>query len=145
VKLAVALLAAGLLTLTGCGGGESVAEPEPAAAPVTAPEPETFNVSGSLTLSDGAMHSRLEPCSGSGGYDDIGQGTQITIRDGDGTKVALGALASGHPGGSTVGCIYRYAVLDVPAGGGIYSVEVGSRGEINFTEAEAGNVSLTLG
>ncbi len=138
-----------LLALAGCGGGASEGETASDAgsspvSSVTESISTTFTVSGTFALTDRDGFFRYQgSCSGDGGYDDIDEGTQVVIRDGNETKVAIGALGAGFPSRGT--CVFDFSVPDVPKGGGIYSVEVGHRGEVSFKETEANTLALTLG
>jgi hypothetical protein len=103
----------------------------------------TFAVNGSLELSDTSGDNGDGTCTGSGGYDDISPGAQVTIKDSAGKVVAVGSLGDGVSSGGA--CTFNFTVSDVPGGSKIYAVEVSHRGDINFTRSEAEDVSLTLG
>jgi len=70
---------------------------------------------------------------------------QVVIRDNGGTDLALGSLEDGYTENEGWVCVFEFTDLDVPAGGGIYSVEVSHRGEISFMEEGPGDVAMTLG
>jgi hypothetical protein len=108
-----------------------------------------FVVKGELSLIDfdGGVDRYQGQCLGSDGYEDLVPGAQVTIRDSKGETLAVGALDAGWPDGPGT-CVFPFVVNDVPAGEEIYSVEVSHRGEISFTQDEAGQgrgLSLTLG
>lgn len=111
--------------------------------------PDTFDVHGTFTLSDG-VDVVDGSCQGSGGYDDIRDGVEATVRDADGKVLALGDISNGEGVDGTdtftaSTCTFDIDVPDVPSGQGPYSIEVSHRGEIHFEEDEAAFLSLTLG
>jgi len=140
-----------VFTLAGCGssdgdGGGSAA-PEPDGA---------FTVAGSLTLKDpgGVFYvsdgSAGDSCTGKGGYDDMRRGATVVVRNSRGEKLALGALDVGFLTEDSseylpAPCVFGFQIAGVPVDGDLYSVEVASRGEINFTRDGADSLSLTLG
>ena len=85
-------------------------------------------------------------CSGIGGYSDIGPGTQVTVRDGDGKILATSPLGVGSQDG--MACSFTFALRDVPEVA-FYSFEVGRRGALNFSleemKADEWSVGLSLG
>lgn len=127
----------------GCGGGGGGGGPK------------AFDVTGALGLRgdlDSVAYINLvegDFCMGTGGYDDIAEGTQVTIRDDSGKKVALGKLKAGKlgndPTNDDLRCGFLFEISGVPGGSKIYSVEVSHRGEIDFTKANADSLVLTLG
>jgi len=125
-------------------GSDASTAPTPTASDTASTGPATFNISGQLDLQgrDNWLKAAGN-CFGIDGYDDIDSGAQVVIRDGDGTKVAIGALEDGYVQDGD--CIFLFFVTDVPEGGGVYSVEVSHRGEVAFSEDEAGVLHLTLG
>lgn len=135
-----------LLSLVACGGGE-----DPAAEPSEPAEPETFTASGVFVLTDASSvdydYETETDCYGIDGYDDIAEGTQVTVRDAEGSRVGSGELGEGRLDtfSDTAACTFRFMVYDIPVSEGIYTVEVASRGEINFRQAEAGGLELSLG
>jgi hypothetical protein len=106
---------------------------------------QTFSLSGTLTLySDDSPSVGQVECRGTGGYQDIGQGTSVSISDEAGVLLAKGNLDRGsqYPGF----CIFAFRVADVPEGKSFYRVEVAQRGETSYTESEArARISLQLG
>ncbi|ATE58379.1 hypothetical protein CNX65_25245 [Actinosynnema pretiosum] len=97
-------------------------------------------------LGGGSDFAAVGDCEGTRGYDDISEGTQVSVYDASGTIVAISELTNSNylPGGL---CRFTFAVPDVPDGERIYQVEVSHRGKISYTEADAraGEVNLTLG
>lgn len=128
----------GLALLPGCGTSTS----------------QTFTVRGELDLVGESSSAWLNDaqtggaCYSASGYEDVAQGVAVTIRNGQGDKVALGRLS----GGTTADvsktprvCVFRFKIAGVPLGSEVYSVEVSHRGEIDFKRADAGSLALTLG
>jgi hypothetical protein len=82
----------------------------------------------------------------------IVNGTQVTVSDSDGKKVALGELsdralaqdADGWPFEDTFVCQFTVRVSNVPVSGDIYSLSVGTRSSINFTKSEAASLAISL-
>lgn len=112
------------------------------------PADETFTASGEITLTDSGVEDAGGECWGTGGYDDMSGGTQVVIRDADGTTVAAGALEPGsHPDSAyaDVICVFPFTIENVPSGSPLYSVEVSHRGEVTFKEDEADELSFSLG
>jgi hypothetical protein len=106
----------------------------------------SFTTDGTITLTEvGAGRSSGGSCSGTGGYSDIGLGTQVNISDASGTLVAHGVLGLGETSG--VGCEFPFTVDDVTPGSKFYTVEVAHRGGLTQTEAELreGGLAFTLG
>jgi len=70
-----------------------------------------------------------------GGYSDLREGASVTVYGKTGERLGLGELKD--PYGEANGfCIFSYDVPDIPAGEGIYSVEVTHRGELSGSESE---------
>lgn len=154
----VALLAP--VWLVGCGDDRGTAD----AAKSAPDEPEVFEVSGQVEVPNdmlSMMKSSMDgdrkamqvgsPCRGAQGYEDVAQGVQVTVRDANGTTLALGELSEGDlsygvgeaPMDAT--CRLAFAIPDVPAGEKFYSIEVSDRGDVAYPEDElAEPVFLTL-
>lgn len=108
-------------------------------------DPPTFTLEGSFTLTDGARREGEDNCRGTGGYNDIAEGTSVTVYDGAGKIAATGELGmSVYASGL---CLFVVAVEDVPKGEKFYQVEVSHRGKVQLTakQAEAGKLAATLG
>ncbi|OOQ54363.1 hypothetical protein AFM16_06750 [Streptomyces antibioticus] len=109
------------------------------------PEPTTFTLTGSFELTEGAVSDGSTGCKGTGGYDDIAEGSSVTVYDAAGTVIATGYL-----GDSTLAsgsCTFDVAVENVPKGKDFYKVEVSHRGTVQLSgaDAEAGRFGATLG
>jgi hypothetical protein len=139
-------LAAGLLGLA--AGAALVGGAWAITANIGPGNPDTFTLEGSFSLTDGSsvVSDGDAGCRGSGGYDDIQEGTSVTVYDASGSVVATGALGDSK-GGPYSPCIFKVAVNDVPKGEKYYKVEVSHRGTVQMTaeEAEAGELAATLG
>lgn len=83
------------------------------------------------------MDNGYEWCLGAGTYEDLYYGTQVTIRDASGQKVALGELDEGALSDDSNICVFEFAVPGVPESAGVYSVAVSEdRGRHDFTLAQ---------
>ena len=87
-----------------------------------------------------------DDCYGIGGYDDLRGGASVVVTDATGTTVGVGSL---RPGVLNLSKDPYYCGLafeiEVPAGKGFYGIEVTHRGRVQFSEAEAGAVRLSIG
>jgi len=112
--------------------------------------PQTFEVRGTIAVDDaladdGFSADGYRHCTGNRGYDDIRTGAQVTVYDAAGKAVALGELGESRLKDGA--CQLGFLVREVPAGAGIYEVEVAHRGKLRYEEERlvSGEVSLTLG
>ncbi|MBL3664503.1 hypothetical protein JL475_00385 [Streptomyces sp. M2CJ-2] len=108
-------------------------------------KPATFTLEGSFALLEGGSDTG-SGCEGSGGYDDISEGTSVTVYGASGDVIATGRLGDSE----TIGygtCTFDVAVPDVPKGEKFYKVEVSHRGTVQMSaeEAENGEFAGTLG
>jgi hypothetical protein len=110
----------------------------------------TFIVHGAIDLKRYALKGvEGEPCEGSGGFNDIVAGAQVTVTDAAGNVVALGRLRQGayyddFPDiNGVTGCRFEFTVEDVPEGS-LFGIEVARRGVVQFSRADAGDVGLLL-
>lgn len=116
-----------------------------------APEtPQTVTFGGTFTLEDDdGITVDGSRCFGDEGYDDISTGTQVTVYDRSGKVLAIGDLGPGlvKDGYWADTCVFSILVEKVPAGRGLYQIEVSHRGKIAFSEAKglAGDITLSLG
>lgn len=110
-------------------------------------KPGTFELRGTMTLTKSATAytEGRGACVGYRGYDDLGEGAQVTVYNASGEAIALGKLADSVYSGSL--CIFQFTVQDVPGGEDIYQVEVSHRGKVSFPsdKARSGEVALSIG
>ena len=129
-------------------GQETASSPQSASSTETRAaetEPSTFTLTGTFELTEDAVSDGLGGCEGSGGYDDITEGTAVTVYDAAGTVVATGQLGDSKMSSGT--CTFEVAVEDVPRGEDFYKVEISHRGTVQLSgdEAEAGQFGASLG
>lgn len=138
MKRVLSILA--VIPLLAACSGAPVSTPTP-----TAQEPTAVVARGVIDV-DATLFKADEgaSCTTSGGYKDIGIGTQVKILDADGKVLAFGELGGGKVT-KLKRCAFPFTVFDVPKGHGIYGVEVAKRGVIQVKEADLGAVSLKLG
>lgn len=132
--LLVAVTATATAWLT--GGDGAVPASSPSAYVAT-----TFSITGEMTLPRGdfTWSQGLDTCSGRGGYDDMTRGTTVVVTDETGKTIALGELQTGvadrDPDATdfAIRCRLKFDVTGIPEGHQFYSVEVGHRGEVQYT------------
>ena len=139
--------ATGVMFAVGAGAaGDQAATASPSAS-VSPTKPGVFTVSGTFTVeaATAAVTSSDDGgCWTDGGYDDIESGTQVVVRDRNGTTVAIGELGTAERDGFN--CAFPFAVSDVPAAKGMYRIEVSHRGELEYTEEQIrAHLELKLG
>jgi hypothetical protein len=83
--------------------------------------------SGFITRADG------QGCEGTSGYDDIDQGTQVTVTDGGGKTLGVGALGIGRSESEI--CTFEFSIPNV-ADADFYKIEVSHRGELSYSKQE---------
>lgn len=135
--------------LAGVGVAAAIVLIGVAAHAMAAPKP--INITGTFTLTDtpvfgldSSIDTTSDGCEGTGGYNDLHQGTPVTVTDQTGAIVALGSLTSGVPSGDS--CMFVFGVSNVPAGKGFYGVAVSHRGSVQYTEQQLRDgVSLSVG
>ncbi|MFJ3673179.1 hypothetical protein ACIPSE_42640 [Streptomyces sp. NPDC090106] len=110
-------------------------------------EPDTFTMKGDFALTEKASSDGDGGCEGSydSGYDDISEGTSVTVYGAAGEVVATGRLGESELIGTS--CVFDIAVVDVPKGEKFYKVEVSHRGTLQLSaeEAENGELAASLG
>ncbi|WP_222840696.1 hypothetical protein [Actinosynnema mirum] len=145
--VAAALLFGGSGSGSRSGAGTGSDDATAGGAGPAEPKSGPFTLRGTMTLmGGGSSYAAVGDCEGTRGYDDISEGTQVSVYDASGTIVAISELTNSNylSGGM---CRFNFAVPDVPDGERIYQVEVSHRGKISYTEkdARAGAINLTLG
>jgi hypothetical protein len=109
------------------------------------------DITGSFELIDtntsfSSISTSGSTCKGTGGYGDIGPGTNATLKDGDGKILATGSLGQGA--GNATHCSFAFALPAVPEAP-FYQIEVGHRGGLTYSLADmqgfGWTLSLTLG
>lgn len=115
-----ALVGAGVVVLAAAGVSVALA--------AAALAPHTFTAKGAVLITDSSCDDM------SVGYDDISSGAPVAVKDPSGKTVALGELGKGKDVGDA-GCGFFFSVKDVPAGLGIYGIEVTHRGVVQYKEA----------
>ncbi|MEU0174078.1 hypothetical protein ABZ178_12080 [Streptomyces massasporeus] len=102
---------------------------------------------GTFALTEDVSSDGDGGCAGryDSGYDDIREGTNVTVYGADGGVVATGALGKSKDVGYS--CVFEIAVDDVPKGEKFYKVEVSHRGTLQLSakEAENGELAASLG
>jgi len=142
-KRRVGPLAAGLI---GLAAGAAIVGGAWAATANSGPgKPATFTLEGTFELTDDAVDDGEGGCGGTGGYDDIREGTGVTVYGASGDVIATGALQD--PSYESYTCSFHVRVADVPKGEKFYKVEVSHRGTLQLTadEAESGQFAGSLG
>jgi hypothetical protein len=135
-------LAAGLIGLAAgaaiMGGIWAITANSGSSGPGTFTLDGTFELAESISQDDGS-------CLGTGGYDDIREGTSVTVYGASGDVIATGSLGKSDYELPT--CTYKVAVPDVPKGEKFYKVEVSHRGTLQLSakEAENGEFAGSLG
>ncbi|MBE9216805.1 PASTA domain-containing protein [Plectonema cf. radiosum LEGE 06105] len=105
---------------------------------LTITKPPVYELKGSVRLLDSEIQGTDDYCYGSGGYSDIKGGMSVTVRDGKGNILATGNTESGvRPPGeySNIQCTFSFNVNNIPKTE-FYSVEVGRRGQMNYSYEE---------
>lgn len=110
---------------------------------------QTATVEGTFELIDSSLYasgivSYGGRCTGTGGYSDIGPGTDVVVKDGSGKTLAHTTLS--HGSGSEVDCTFDFT-FDIDEGADDYLVTVADRGEVHesFTEMQNDGLQITLG
>jgi hypothetical protein len=149
-RRAVPVVVASLVVLALVGAAVYVLGRDPKAAPPpsVAASSASFTASGALVLKRGefSWNSAADPtCQGLNGYSDLRAGTQVTVTDASGKKLAIGVLAKGNAGDFSTeadgtqraaSCSLPFAVSGVPRGVGPYGIEISHRGVQNYNEAQ---------
>jgi hypothetical protein len=141
--------AAGLIVGAGGVGLAWGLTGEPGSAPTAAastPAVATFTLTGTMEVTGVRNWRRVSTqCEGAGGYDDIAEGTSVTVYSGNGTVVGTGRLTNGVVFDAR--CSFSVVVEKVPVGADFFQVEVSHRGKLTLSaaDAKAGKFAGTLG
>jgi hypothetical protein len=112
-----------------------------------------IEVAGSFTLIDTSgsyyfqsIEGGPSGCYGASGYSDIGPGTEVVVKNDEGTTLTTANLGTGK-GSPPVRCAFdfKFTVMDGESG---YTISVGRRGDLHYTAAQLklpDSVALTLG
>lgn len=107
---------------------------------------DKHDIRGNLFLPADGVVSSGDLCIGEGGFDDIGPGTQVRIKNQDGKIIATTELEFGSDTGA--GCVFPFVARGVPESR-YYTIEASHRGGLTFSkdEMKAANweVALSLG
>lgn len=110
---------------------------------------QSFTLSGTMTIQGGSVDTEGagagQPCKGINSDMGINAGTSVTVYDGSGNIVGEGTLGAGVES-VTGNCVFPVTVPGVTAGVSFYQVEVGDRGKVTLTaaEARAGALAATI-
>ena len=122
-----------IFVLAACGG--TAATTTSAATTTTV---NTQPISGSLSVR-GYTNTDDGSCTGEGGFDDIREGTQVTVKDGGGAIIGTGRLGAGirpgQKGNTLLVCVFEFSV-PVPAELPFYTIEIADRGELTYSLEE---------
>ena len=132
----------------------SVAEPTTTAAPVTTTPttakrppttrpPTTHVINGSVTVVVIYTEGVGAACSSPTGYEDIGAGTQVTVKNEAGTVIGSTQLQSGHEVSAGLAdhpeydlCRYNFGPITAVPDASFYGIEVAKRGQVNYSAAQ---------
>jgi len=93
--------------------------------------PAPFTVTGTLTIED--------DCTG-WGYDDLHDGTEVTLTDENGKLLAVGQLTR------TSTCSFTFTLENVPPGRQFYGITISHRGTLHYSEQQLRQgVELSIG
>jgi hypothetical protein len=108
--------------------------------------PPSGDITGTLELTD--ADTAAQNCVGTGGYDDISEGTNVVVKDQGGRILGSGSMDAGTSTDS-VTCSYTFTVPNVRQDQQQYTLEISHRGGITQSESQlqaAGwSFSVTLG
>ncbi|MFF9178973.1 hypothetical protein [Streptomyces sp. NPDC014793] len=112
--------------------------------------PATFTLKGTFALTDSVYTDPDDDsCRGSAdsGYDDIAEGTSVTVYGAKGDVIATSSLGQSNSDEMGTTCTFKITVPDVPRGEKFYKVEVSHRGTVQLSakEAENGELAASLG
>ncbi|HSX05093.1 MAG TPA: hypothetical protein VLF69_01345 [Candidatus Saccharimonadales bacterium] len=110
---------------------------------------QKHTVNGTLDLSDVAFVDLKngDACEGSGGYDDIVDGAQVKVVDGNGSTLALSELRGGTADGNG-SCKFTFEIANIKKSA-FYTFTVSHRGGLDFSAKDLATadykVDFTLG
>lgn len=103
-------------------------------------------LTGEFTLLADEFGGSSSSCSGTGGYGDISQGTDVVVRDEGSEIIGTSSLGPGDRSGGS--CTFSFEVEELPPAD-FYSIEVGDRGELTYSREDLDemewSVFLSLG
>jgi len=102
-----------------------------------------YTIKGSITLIDSDLGGTDDTCYGTGGFGDIRANMPVTVRDGEGAILATGETGSGRTD-SSVTCVFEFEISEIPKVD-FYSIEVGRRGQLNYSFQELEEKEWTVG
>ena len=108
---------------------------------------EAHTLNGDLSLSATGTLSPGDACTGSGGYSDVHEGTQVIVEDENGKTLATSALGPGNYDGQS--CVFTFRLSDVPKAAFYRVHQSGNRGVLQYSYQDLvgadWSVHLTLG
>jgi hypothetical protein len=145
VRQVAVVIGAFVLVLAGCGGNDAKEQPQ-----ATSTTEERHSLSGTFLLNGTEGEEFIEgdakSCSGTGGYEDIVDGAQVTITNESGTVIGTGNLERSE--NIDAACRFYFTVPNLPIAK-FYGIEVSHRGQVRYSheqlQGENWNVSLDLG
>jgi hypothetical protein len=113
-------------------------------------DPGTFTLTGTFELGANVYNDPDDDsCRGGddSGYDDIAEGTSVTVYGAGDDVIATGRLGDSESDEYGATCTYAISIPDVPKGEKFYKVEVSHRGTLQLSaeEAEGGELTASLG
>jgi hypothetical protein len=118
------------LLLVACGPSESTPTPSP---PSTAP---AYTMIGTFTLGPSSSFiGGTDFCRGTGAYDDIKAGAEVTVKDESGKIIGTSQLTDQPIRVPEDKCVLDFKVTSLPVADS-YSIAVGRRGAITYSHAD---------
>lgn len=103
-----------------------------------------FTITGDQTLTGEGTGADGTPCRGTGGYEDINEGTPVVISGSGDKDLARGELRAGRTHNGD--CVFPFAIRRVAKSEKAYGITVSHRGTLIFTRQELKQpVHLVLG
>jgi hypothetical protein len=107
--------------------------------------PDEVLITGIITLTGSENWQRVgSACEGVNGYDDLAEGTTVTVSSGNHDTLVLGSLDAGEISTDSQNCNFSFTIDGVPGGQSLYLVEVSHRGNLQAKEVTPGRF-LILG